>query len=58
MAEGVADILTCPYEACRIRAVHDPTYESGMMATCKTNGEWNGRCVLHVWSQERKKVSK
>merc|ERR1712039_248178 len=32
-AEFVADIFLCPYEAVRIRAVSDPTYASGMMAT-------------------------
>merc|ERR1719379_2270927 len=30
-AEFVADIFLCPYEACRIRAVSDPTYADGMM---------------------------
>merc|ERR1739847_124778 len=33
VAEFVADIFLCPYEAVRIRAVSDPTYASGMMAT-------------------------
>jgi len=32
-AEFVADVFLCPYEAVRIRAVSDPTYASGMMAT-------------------------
>jgi len=32
-AEFVADLFLCPYEAVRIRAVSDPTYASGMMAT-------------------------
>lgn len=35
MAEFVADVFLCPYEACRIRSVSDPTYASGMMATGK-----------------------
>jgi len=30
-AEFVADVFLCPYEACRIRSVSDPTYASGMM---------------------------
>jgi solute carrier family 25 phosphate transporter 3 len=30
MAEFIADIFLCPYEACRIRLVSDPTYASGM----------------------------
>merc|ERR1719454_379868 len=33
VAEFVADIFLCPYEAVRIRSVSDPTYASGMMAT-------------------------
>jgi len=33
VAEFVADIFLCPYEACRIRAVSDPTYANGMFAT-------------------------
>merc|ERR1719433_2700005 len=33
VAEFVADVFLCPYEAVRIRAVSDPTYASGMMAT-------------------------
>lgn len=32
VAEFVADIFLCPYEACRIRAVSDPKYASGMVA--------------------------
>merc|ERR1712176_1405560 len=32
MAEFIADIFLCPYEACRIRLVSDPTYASGMAA--------------------------
>merc|ERR1719436_993296 len=35
VAEFVADIFLCPYEAVRIRAVSDPTYASGMAATGK-----------------------
>merc|ERR1719335_1368649 len=31
VAEFVADIFLCPYEACRIRSVSDPTYADGMM---------------------------
>lgn len=31
IAEFVADIFLCPYEACRIRSVSDPTYANGMM---------------------------
>merc|ERR1712166_273222 len=30
-AEFVADLFLCPFEACRIRAVSDPTYASGMV---------------------------
>jgi len=33
VAEFVADIFLCPYEACRIRSVSDPGYANGMMAT-------------------------
>merc|ERR1719158_2465393 len=33
IAELVADVFLCPYEAVRIRSVSDPTYASGMMAT-------------------------
>uniref|UniRef100_A0A7S0LS82 Mitochondrial phosphate carrier protein n=1 Tax=Coccolithus braarudii TaxID=221442 RepID=A0A7S0LS82_9EUKA len=32
MAEFIADIFLCPYEACRIRLVSDPSYASGMGA--------------------------
>merc|ERR1712087_671403 len=32
MAEFIADIFLCPYEACRIRLVSDPAYASGMAA--------------------------
>merc|ERR1712232_114208 len=32
VAEFVADVFLCPYEACRIRAVSDPGYANGMMA--------------------------
>merc|ERR1739845_76816 len=35
IAEFVADVFLCPYEAVRIRAVSDPGYASGMMATGK-----------------------
>jgi solute carrier family 25 phosphate transporter 3 len=35
VAEFVADIFLCPYEACRIRAVSDPGYANGMMAVGK-----------------------
>jgi len=35
VAEFVADIFLCPYEACRIRSVSDPTYADGMLATGK-----------------------
>merc|ERR1711907_232048 len=30
VAEFVADVFLCPYEACRIRSVSDPTYANGM----------------------------
>jgi len=30
MAEFIADVFLCPYEACRIRLVSDPAYASGM----------------------------
>lgn len=33
MAEFIADIFLCPYEACRIRLVSNPAYASGM-ASC------------------------
>merc|ERR1711976_940059 len=32
VAEFVADLFLCPFEACRIRAVSDPTYADGMVA--------------------------
>merc|ERR1712060_317558 len=35
MAEFIADIFLCPYEACRIRLVSNPEYASGMGA-CAT----------------------
>merc|ERR1719174_3672404 len=35
VAEFVADIFLCPYEACRIRSVSDPTYADGMLAVGK-----------------------
>merc|ERR1711865_1028963 len=35
MAEFVADIFLCPYEACRIRLVSDPTYATSMVGTAK-----------------------
>merc|ERR1712178_546112 len=35
IAEFLADIFLCPYEACRIRAVSDPGYANGMMAVGK-----------------------
>merc|ERR1712070_392204 len=35
IAEFVADVFLCPYEACRIRAVSDPGYANGMMAVGK-----------------------
>lgn len=35
VAEFVADIFLCPYEACRIRAVSDPGYANGMVAVAK-----------------------
>jgi solute carrier family 25 phosphate transporter 3 len=35
IAEFVADIFLCPYEAVRIRSVSDPGYASGMLATGK-----------------------
>jgi solute carrier family 25 phosphate transporter 3 len=34
-AELIADIFLCPFEACRIRAVSDPTYASGMVGVGK-----------------------
>jgi len=45
-AEFVADVFLCPYEACRIRAVSDPTYADGMLNVGKKlvaeNGIVNG----------------
>jgi len=35
MAEFVADVFLCPYEAIRIRSVSDPGYATGMAATGK-----------------------
>ena len=35
MAEFIADIFLCPYEACRIRLVSNPTYAPSMMS-CAT----------------------
>merc|ERR1719230_1583488 len=35
MAEFIADIFLCPYEACRIRLVSQPDYASGMVATAQ-----------------------
>merc|ERR1712100_199559 len=35
VAEFVADVFLCPYEACRIRSVSDPGYAKGMMAVGK-----------------------
>merc|ERR1711865_892403 len=32
MAEFVADMFLCPFEACRIRAVLDPTHADGLVA--------------------------
>jgi len=34
-AEFIADIFLCPYEACRIRLVSDPSYASGMGGCAK-----------------------
>merc|ERR1719443_365643 len=33
MAEFIADIFLCPFEACRIRLVSDPTYATSMIGT-------------------------
>ena len=45
-AEFIADIFLCPYEACRIRLVSDPTYANSMVGTGKRliaeNGIVNG----------------
>merc|ERR1712107_745336 len=35
VAEFVADLFLCPFEACRIRAVSDPTYAPGMISRGK-----------------------
>merc|ERR1712093_669836 len=35
VAEFLADVFLCPYEACRIRSVSDPGYANGMMAVGK-----------------------
>jgi len=35
IAECIADLFLCPFEACRIRAVSDPTYASGMVGVGK-----------------------
>jgi solute carrier family 25 phosphate transporter 3 len=42
MAEFVADIFLCPYEACRIRLVSDPTYATSMVGTAKRLVAENG----------------
>merc|ERR1711934_5454 len=42
MAEFVADIFLCPYEACRIRLVSDPTYATSMAGTAKRLMAENG----------------
>merc|ERR1712167_259388 len=42
MAEFVADIFLCPYEACRIRLVSDPTYATSMVGTAKRLLSENG----------------
>jgi solute carrier family 25 phosphate transporter 3 len=46
MAEFIADIFLCPYEACRIRSVSDPKYASSMVGVGKRliaeNGLVNG----------------
>jgi len=46
VAEFVADVFLCPYEACRIRSVSDPSYANGMLATGQKlvaeNGVVNG----------------
>ena len=33
VAEFVADVFLCPYEACRIRYILDPSYANGVLAT-------------------------
>merc|ERR1711862_637278 len=35
VAEFVADLFLCPFEACRIRAVSDPNYAPGMVSVGK-----------------------
>merc|ERR1719272_175534 len=42
MAEFIADIFLCPYEACRIRLVSDPAYASGMGACASRLMSENG----------------
>jgi len=42
VAEFIADIFLCPYEACRIRLVSDPSYASGMGACAKRMYAENG----------------
>jgi solute carrier family 25 phosphate transporter 3 len=46
MAEFIADIFLCPYEACRIRSVSDPGYADGMVGVGRRliaeNGVVNG----------------
>ncbi|KAJ8598338.1 hypothetical protein CTAYLR_002970 [Chrysophaeum taylorii] len=41
MAEFIADIFLCPYEACRIRLVSNPTYASSMIG-----------CASRMWSEQ------
>lgn len=42
MAEFIADIFLCPYEACRIRLVSNPDYASGMAACASRMVAENG----------------
>jgi len=42
MAEFIADIFLCPYEACRIRLVSQPDYAGGMMETATKLSAENG----------------
>ena len=35
MAEFIADIFLCPYEACRIRLVSQPDYADSLMGVAK-----------------------
>merc|ERR1712107_499674 len=35
VAEFIADLFLCPFEACRIRAVSDPNYAPGMVSVGK-----------------------